>query len=506
MIAVLSACTVQADGRAKSGDVEQLGPKGPVPAGLAPFYGQKLIWRDCRPLAHDDESRGAFARRGVRCALLTVPLDYAKPDGTKISIGLLRTRATGDRIGVLLINPGGPGVSGMSAAATISSRIADSEVEKRFDLVGFDPRGIGASEPTIRCLTGEETDLDRLEPANATVEAEEAENRSYAEKCAQRSGGPELLANVGTRDVVRDMDVMRSALGEEKLTYLGYSYGTRIGTAYAEAFPANVRAMVLDGAVDPLEDPAQQVIGQAKGFDKALADFFAWCGQQRSCAVRDKTALRALLDPLDKAPIAVANGRKLSEGDATTAIAAALYNDELWTFLAAALSGLAAGEGENLMLLADTYMGRAENGEYSGTLDALVAIRCVDEPRITDRAVLAQVSQKVVDATKDTFLADTEPPLAALDPCAFWPVPNTSSPHQPKVDGVPPLLVISTTGDPATPYQAGVNLAKALNASLLTYEATQHTIFLQNDECIDTAGTRYLVDLALPAPDTRCTG
>jgi pimeloyl-ACP methyl ester carboxylesterase len=505
VVAALSACTAQVSGSPTAGQSQTLGPKGPVPAGLERFYGQALTWRDCKAMAHDDESRRAFKDRDVTCALVTVPLDYTKPDGKSITLGLLRKQATGTKIGSLLINPGGPGVSGMSAAVSIAGQIEKSELAEKFDLVGFDPRGIGVSEPKIRCLTDPEMDADRITPENDTVQAEESENKDFATKCAERSGGVDVLANVGTRDVVRDMDVMRSALGDDKLTFVGYSYGTRIGTAYAEAFPGNVRALVLDGAVDPLEDPVTQSIGQIKGFDQALDAYLVWCADKRSCTVKKKTDLSALIEKLDKDPLAVGD-RKLSAADATIAIAAALYSDDTWTFLAGAIAGLAGGDGSQLMLLADLYLGRSDDGTYSGTMAALVAIRCVDEPRITDRAQVEDTTRKIIEATKGSFMVATDPPLPALDPCAFWPVPNTAEPHQPKVDGVPPLLIISTTGDPATPYQAGVNLAKAVGGRLLTYEATQHTVFMQGDECVDTAGTRYLVDRTLPAEGLRCKG
>ncbi|MFC7613175.1 alpha/beta hydrolase [Actinokineospora soli] len=356
------------------------------------------------------------------------------------------------------------------------------------------------STPQIRCLTAAEADADRLEADEDTVAEVEAENKDYAAKCAERSGGADVLANMGTRDVVRDMDVLRSALGDEKLTYLGYSYGTRIGTAYAEAFTANVRAMVLDGAVDPLEDPVQQAIGQAKGFDQALDAFFAEC---QGCAIADDAALTDAVEKLEAEPLVV-GARKLSASDLVTGIAAALYDDQTWPILQQALDGVAAGDGAQMLLLADLYLGRDQDGEYSNTQDALIAVRCVDEPRITDRAKVEQVTQQVADATKGSFITGTDPPLPALDVCAFWPAPNTAEPHQPKVDGLPQVLVVSTTGDPATPYQAGVNLAKALNGRLLTYDAVQHTAFLQRVDCVDDIGVAYLLDLTLPGEDVTC--
>ncbi|MGX7825064.1 alpha/beta hydrolase [Actinokineospora sp. 24-640] len=489
-------------GTPSAGQVERLGPVGPVPSGLETFYAQPLTWQDCRPLIHDDMSRATFSDRAARCAMLTVPLDYAKPDARTIRVGVLRIPASGERVGSVVVNPGGPGVSGMAAAVSMAPRFTRTALGESYDLVGFDPRGIGVSEPQIRCLTAAETDADRLEPDEDTVAEVEAENKDFAAKCAQRSGGDEVLANVGTRDVVRDMDILRSALGEEKLTYLGYSYGTRIGTAYAEAFTANVRAMILDGAVDPLEDPAQQSIGQAKGFDKALDEFFASCSD---CAIGDDDALTTAIEAMDDDPLPVGD-RALSASDVVTGIAAALYDDQTWPILQAALDGLAEGDGTQMLFLADLYLGRDQNGEYSNTTDALVAVRCVDEPRITDRATVEKLTAEVAEATRGSFLTGTDPPIPALDTCAFWPAPNTAEPHQPEVDGLPQVLVVSSTGDPATPYQAGVNLAKALDARLLTYDAVQHTAFLQRDPCVDDIGVRYFLDLTLPAEDVTCQG
>ncbi|WP_245782704.1 alpha/beta hydrolase [Actinokineospora terrae] len=497
---VVSGCTTTITGTPTAGVSEQLGPKGPVPAGLERFYGQPLTWRDCRSMIHDDESKSAFTAKGAECSLLSVPLDYAKPDGRTIAVGVLRLRASGEKVGSLIINPGGPGGSGMSAASYIAGKAKKTALVRRFDIVGFDPRGVGASEPRIECLDDAEMDAERVAPSLDTVPEVEAENKQFADKCVQRSGGAEVLANVGTRDVVRDMDVLRSALGEEKLDYLGYSYGTRIGTAYAEAFPGNIRSMVLDGAVDPTEDPVRQGINQVKGFEQALDAYFGQCGR---CKVTGKPQLESLIRPLEDKPLRVGD-RSLSLSDASTGIAAALYNDEYWPVLTQALEELAEGKGDTLLLLADAYLGRDDKGEYTNLMAALTAIRCVDEPRITDRGQLAATAQQIAEGTKGTFMADTDPPLPALDTCAFWPVPNTSEPHQPKVAGIPTLLVISTTGDPATPYEAGVNLAKDLNGRLITYRATQHTAFLEGSSCVDNAGVDYLVELKLPAKDLIC--
>jgi pimeloyl-ACP methyl ester carboxylesterase len=513
---VLSACSVPGKDAQSAPVTETRGPAGAVPAGLGRFYGQPLSWGPCGSYARSEQAKSSFGDGQLQCARMTVPLDYAKPDGQKISLGVLRRKASvqDKRIGSLVINPGGPGVSGMEAAAGLAGKVGGNELGKRFDLVGFDPRGIGASEPTVRCYTDRERDTVRAEDLDvdsspAGVAKAEAEQKSYAAKCAKRTkDGDAMLAHLGTREVVKDMDVLRSALGDKKLTYLGFSYGTRIGSAYAEAFPRNVRAMVLDGAVDPDENATDSVVAQGKGFQTAFTQFADWCVRQQQCALgKDKTKAvakyRALVNPLIDKPVKLDDGRLLSYDDASTAAIQALYSQQYWSILNKGLTGLASGDGRMLMALADAYFERSPDGKYTTTQDANTAVRCVDDPHVTDRAKLKAAEEKY--QREAPFLDDGKPPVGELDACAFWPVPNTSKPHLPKVSGLPPTLTISTTNDPATPYQAGVNLAKALGGGLLTFEGTQHTAFLQDNKCVDAAGVRYLVDLRLPAPGTRCS-
>ena len=490
---------------------EQRGPAGTVAPGLERYYSQALAWSACEPFATGSDERTAFRTRGLDCARVEVPLDYARPDGDTASLGLLRRPASdqGGRIGSLLINPGGPGGSGMVAAASLSRQFARSPLGERFDLVGFDPRGIGASTPAIRCLSTEERDAERLDLDVDTspegVAQTERENADYAAKCRQRVGEA-LLANVGTRDVARDLDIIRSALGDAKLTYLGYSYGTRIGTAYAQAFAGNMRAMVLDGALDPGQNPVDEVVEQVGAFQGAFDAFAASCARDADCPLgtdpgRAAAEFRELVDPLIEAPIDVKD-RKLSYTDATTGVVAALYDDQLWELLSQALAELANGDGQMLLYLADSYYGRSGD-EYSTLTDAFTAIRCVDEPPLTDPAAALEADRRARAAAP--FLDDGRPPSAARDVCAFWPVPPTGAPATPTVTGLPPVVVVSTTGDPATPYDAGVALAKALGGRLLTFEGTQHTAFLQGVACVDEAATAYLIDGTLPAEGTRCT-
>jgi pimeloyl-ACP methyl ester carboxylesterase len=486
--------------------------EGRVPAGLAAFYSQNLDWGSCAVgYATDEESRQAFEQPGEQCARLTVPLDYAHPNGPTASIGLLRIGAEDPfhRIGSLVINPGGPGDSGMVAAAGLAEQILGTQLARHFDLIGFDPRGVGASLPLIHCLTDAQRDAERLEVPLDDPKQEaartEGDNKRYAQACARNSGDA-VLANVGTRDVAKDLDVLRAALNEPKLTYLGWSYGTKIGTQYAEDFPQNVRAMVLDGAVDPDESANQSGQGQGDGFAQAFGDFADWCARQSRCGVGTEPdqadqALEALSAPLKKKAVRVGD-RQLSYSDVQTAVTAALYSRQDWSRLNNGLLDLAAGNGKLLLALADAYLQRGPDGRYSNNQDAFTAIRCADYPPVTDRAKLLQEEQ---DYDRSVGLNPQDDPyVPVLDTCAFWPVPNTSAPHLPQVTGLPPVLVVSTTHDPATPYQSGVNLAHDLGGQLLTFDGTQHTAFLDGNSCVDRWGSDYLLDLT-PVPDgTTC--
>ena len=512
---VAGACTTSVEGSPgpKLPFTERNEPAGPVPAGLEEFYSQELKWEGCADYGKTDDDKQILQADDLQCTHLTVPLDYTKPDGDTIELGVLRrpAKSRSERIGALVVNPGGPGVAGLSTAAQLAD--SNDTLADRFDFVGFDPRGVGSSEPTVECLTDKEMDAERAEDTEldvspAGVEKQESDAKVFGQECVKNTEfGDAMLANIGTRDVAKDLDILRSALGDEKLTYLGYSYGTRIGSTYAETFPENVRALVLDGALDPSQSPVDEVVAQGAGFQKAFNDFVAWCVDKSDCALgKDpNTALQqflGLVRPLGKTPVQVSDGRELSYEDATTGVVQALYSEQLWDHLNTGLNEVKQNKGDTLMLLADIYNERQSDGKYSTTQDVFTAVRCVDDPRVTDPNVALDVSRQYKAAAP--FLDDGNPPVGVLDACAYWPVANTSEPHVPNVPGLPKVLVVSTTGDPATPYEAGVALAKGLGGGLLTYEATQHTAFLQGNACVDDAGAAYLTDLKLPAEGTRC--
>ncbi|MDT7621473.1 MAG: hypothetical protein QOF99_2374 [Pseudonocardiales bacterium] len=488
---------------------------GPTPAGadLQKFYGQKLTWGPCAQYAPSQDDAQTFADPKLDCSYLQVPLDYSQRAGKTAQIAVLRQKASqpAQKIGSLVINPGGPGASGTEAAAGVAKQVQGGALAARFDIVGFDPRGVGASKPAIECFTPPERDADRLDvevdSSPAGVARIEGKNKDYDAKCEQRSG-KDLLANAGTRDVVKDMDILRQALGDQKLTYLGYSYGTRLGYSYAEAFPQNVRALVLDGALDPDQNLIDRSVAQAAGFQQAFDAFSVWCAKQPQCALgRDPKAatdnFKKLVLPTIDHPVPLSDGRKMSYNDAMTGAIQALYTPQLWDPLSRGLTELSQGQGRILMLLADIYNGREQDGSYQFTLDAFTSIGCVDDKPVTDPAVVLEADKRSRAAAP--FRDDGHGPNPARDPCAFWPVPNTSEPHMPHVVGLPQVMVISVTGDPATPFQAGVNLAKALNARLLTVQGNQHTVALQGTQCVDDIVTKYFTDLTLPPDNSHCT-
>jgi pimeloyl-ACP methyl ester carboxylesterase len=466
---------------------------GPVPAPeLQKFYAQELTWTGCAPF---------------ECAYLEVPLDYSKPDGETARLALLRQKAgqPSQRIGSLVVNPGGPGGTGTDFAAGLATQVENTVVGQRFDIVGFDPRGVGNSEPAIECLTPRDmyaTLSDEVvDNSPAGLEQQEADARDYAAKCAQRSG-TDLLANVGARDVARDMDILRSALGDPQLTYLGISYGTRLGYTYAEQFPGNVRALVLDGAMDPNQSHADWRVAQAAAFQQAFDTFAAWCATQQPCPLGNDPKVatdnfKKLVLPLVDAPLPLPDGRTLTWGDTVIGTHGALYKPAGWEPLRQALLGLADGNGEGLMQLADAYSSGASG-------DANTAILCVEDKPLTDPVAALQHSERLIAAAPFMY-DDGRGPSAARDVCAFWPVPPTMEAHQPNVAGLPQTLVVSTTGDPATPYQDGVDLATALGATLLTVHGTQHGASLMGDQCVDDVVTRYLTDLELPPDGAQCT-
>jgi pimeloyl-ACP methyl ester carboxylesterase len=474
----------------------------------------KVSWNSCADSLGDnaDLTTAVVAELiSAQCTRVPVPIDYANPSGPQAELAVIRIPAIGKRLGSLFVNPGGPGASAVDAVIGLSTIISKTSIGEHFDLVGYDPRGVGYSTPELRCRTDEEFDAWRREPmvdySPAGVAHIEQLFIDLANKCANRMS-KEFLASVGTDSAARDMDTVRQVIGDDKLNYLGFSYGTELGTAYVERFPDRVRTMVLDGAIDPVQNAVDSNIEQMAGFQTAFNDYAADCAKSAGCPLGTDPAqfvnrFHQLVDPLVANPGPTSDPRGLSYQDAITGTINALYTPSYWKFLTSGLLGLQRQtDAGDLLMLADEYQGRDEDGHYDNGQDAFTAIRCVDSPTPTDPAVWANADLRT--RQRAPFLAYGQfTGMAPRDICAFWPVPPTSAPHLPKPAPAGSVVVVSTTHDPATPYQAGVDLAKELGAPLITYEGTQHTAVFNGDNCVDNAIVKYIVDRAVPG-NLRC--
>lgn len=476
-------------------------------------YSAAPVWSSCANFI-TDVSRLPTAQ----CGTVAVPVNYAgyadnpKPQDVQAHLAIIKVPATGPRIGVLVVNPGGPGESAVDTVAGMGAALADTELLKRFDLVGIDPRGVGHSTPQLRCRTDAQFDAYRAEPmadySPAGVAHIEALHRRFAAQCLDRMGA-DFLANVGTAAAAQDMDVVRAALGEEQINYLGFSYGTRLGAAYAQRYPDRVRAMVLDGAVDPSLDPVTASLNQLAGFQGTFDKYATDCAESTGCPLGTDPAqfvdrYHQLVDPLVHQPAAASDPRGLGYQDAITGTGRALYSPRYWAYLTSGLLGLQRGtDPVDLLLLADDYQQRDSDGHYKNRQDAFTAIRCVDAVFPTDPAVWAAADRRARQlAPFLSYGAFTG--YAPPDICAMWPVPPTSVVGRATSPGPGKVVVVSTTGDPATPYQAGVELARQMDASLITFDGTQHTVVFNGDACVDTAIVEFLVDSVMPPAGLRC--
>jgi pimeloyl-ACP methyl ester carboxylesterase len=441
---------------------------------------------------------------GDDCASVRVPLDYSNPNGKTIDIALDRHAATGTKIGSLLINPGGPGESGVDILDTVVSLLSPS-VLQHFDVVGFDPRGVARSAP-IHCLSGPQ--LDRflnLDPAPTTASGLEAlvdASRAFDQGCESMSGP--LLPYMSTENAARDMDEIRHAVGDEKLTYLGFSYGTFLGATYAELFPGRVRAMVLDGAVDPSNDPVTANINQSAAFDNELDSFFAECGADPSCVWKPGGDLHAAFDALmariRAQPLLASGKRTLGPGDAYFGVAQALYDRATWPDLAAALQAAEGDDGTPLIRLFDEYAERGPDGTYGNVAAANNAIGCLDQPWPRDLNVIRQAASVAKQRAPEFGVAD----LLGGITCSLWPVAATGRPHAIHAPGSPPIVVVGSTGDPATPYAQSQALASELqHGVLITRVGDGHTGY-RSSSCVRSHVDLYLTTLAVPRPGLTC--
>ena len=451
----------------------------------------KLSWTDCGG--------------GFQCSTLQVPLDYTHPSGRTIGIAVIRKPATdpASRIGSVLENPGGPGASGIEFLRGEAS--AETNLNRYFDLVSFDPRGIGESSP-VRCLTGPETDayvaldsvLDDPQEKQAGIDA----IKNYAAACDRRNH--DILQFIDTPDVARDMDMIRAAVGDAKLTYLGFSYGTYLGQIYASLFPSHVRALSLDAVVDPSLPANTSLLDQVVGFQQNLDSFLAYCRSNSSCTYGRSgdpgAKLTALTTRLDTNPMQVGT-RQLTRALAVTGVLFTLYDQTYWTYLNQALTAIDKGDGRLLLLLADFYNMRNPDGTYKNGLDAQSATYCMDHPVPHDISAY--------DALGPTF-AKASPFFGPWIQygnltCAYWPFKPVGRDAPIPVTGTPPILLVGGTNDPSTPYSEALAVNKQIDGSvLLTRHGNGHTSY-DASSCAHGAEDAYLISLTLPAPGTVCS-
>lgn len=441
-----------------------------------------------------------------QCATLAVPLDRAAPARGNIDLALIRAPATGDhRIGSLLINPGGPGASTIAEFDALAGQLSDG-LRSRFDVVGFDPRGVGESA-AVKCTNTAGLDaytaLDLSPDTAAETAALKTGAEALADACAAHSAA--LLPYVGTVDAAKDMDAIRRAVGDAKLTYLGYSYGTFLGAEYAQLYPTHVRALVLDGALDPTVPPVQASDVQSKAFQDQLDAFLANCASSSDCRWKisgdPHQALRALVANVDAHPVPAAGGRELHAGELFYGIGVALYDRGSWPVLSAALADVAAGDGTAMLRLSDAYTDRTSAG-YDNSIEANLAINCRDYPWPRNPDTFVADAKAAAAVAPDFGTANLDLQLA----CAYWPAAASGKalPGPFTATGSPPILVVATTGDPATPYQEGVSLAHQLSRGvLLTNVGEQHTAYAYS-ACVRGYADRYLTDLTAPPAGTRC--
>ncbi|BBG03756.1 MULTISPECIES: alpha/beta fold hydrolase [Pseudonocardia] len=491
-------------------------PPEPADTALAQFHAQEVVFGPCEPYASSATDEALYGSGRFDCARVQVPLDYAEPDGPRGEVALLRAKARGEKIGSLLVNPGGPGGSGMNLVASLGASWDTGPVGERFDVIGFDPRGVGASTPRVTCWTDAEIDRG-VPPGPYRFDVpDERSARDIAQRCVQNTpGGVEALTSVGSVNVVQDMDVLRAALGDEKLSYLGFSYGSELGAMYAEAFPQNLRAMVVDGAVHPELSEPDFRLTQFTAWQETFERMAALCATGPDCALGTDPAqaterFQDLVRPLQDRPLSTADGRELTYDDTIEAVTLMQFAEAQWPVVVRALDELARGRGEPMLALRDLAVGRGPDGSYGGSLDidANLATRCMDNPRRTAEEHTELGRQAFAAAP---FLDPGRPLDRAHYECEAWPEPvDRDLPWLGGVGGVdgelPPTLTVSVTGDPGTPHEGGIAMARLLGGSLLTVEGVQHGIsLLGQSECVDEIVGGHLIDLRTPPADARCS-
>ncbi|MBT2444757.1 alpha/beta fold hydrolase [Streptomyces sp. ISL-36] len=498
---LLTGCTSTDDAETPAGSAGAAGAAGAAgpaaPAGLpASLTSQRPEWQPCEAPEGGEEPGSAW-----RCANVKVPLDHSRPSGETIPIALIRKEARdkGERIGSLLFNFGGPGGSGVDILPRTARQY--DVLNQRYDLVGFDPRGVGRSAGVVCRDDREQAAAERTDLTPDTA-AEEAsffrDGAAFGAGCARRSG--RIIPHTTTDNTARDLDLVRHVLGDAKLNYFGISYGTQLGAAYAHLFPRNVGRTVLDAVVDPTAGTAGHARNQTIGFQRALDNYLKSTAEDPKAGT---ARIVRLLEGLDREPLPVGD-RRLTDGLALTGIAVTLYSQSSWPVLTSALARAESGDGTELLRLADSYNDRDENGHYGTQSHSQRAISCADS---SERPTLAQAKALLpefrgLSPVFGAFLAwDT------AGWCADWPVKGERADPDASAPGAGPILVVGTTGDPATPYEGAEKMAEELGEGvgvLVTNKGEGHGAY-GTGACVTGTIDSYLLDGKVPAYGKTCS-
>lgn len=469
-------------------------------ATLEEFYAQELTWGDCG--------------EGHKCSPIFAPLDWENPEKGMVYLALFMLPAENPNPkGSLLVNPGGPGGSGIDLVYYAGSQIVTEEVRKNYNIVGFDPRGVGYSD-SVYCGPDELLDIAFIAPGaieDFGSEKELDESRAVAERLAEgcANGTGELLQYIDTKSSARDIDLIRDALGDDKLNYLGFSYGTQLGATYAALYPDKVGRLVLDGAVNPTYTPEEGTIAQAAGFELAFNNYVEYCLESETCPVPGETKqevltkIKNLLRGLESQPLPTKLDMKLGVWAGLTGIIANLYSKGSWATLGLALEQAYAGDGTALLESAYRYYDRTSDGKYQTRMSiSNVGINCADGRYSQDPQTIKETNDLILKATPTFGRYFSDPHIA----CYGWKYeanPSTNLNYSVPLSNT--VLVIGTTGDPATPYKNAIELSSLLNkAVLLTFEGEGHTVYANQNKCIDKIVDDYLIRDIIPKTNTTC--
>ncbi|WP_432171607.1 alpha/beta hydrolase [Streptomyces sp. 1222.5] len=465
-----------------------------LPASLT---SQHLDWHRCKATG-DAKAPGD----DWRCATLKVPLDWAEPGGATIGLALIRARATGgDRLGSLLFNFGGPGGSGVDTMPYYAALA--SPLRARYDLVSWDPRGVGRSEG-IRCRGDREIaaaeDVDATPDTPAEEKAYFEDSTAFGRSCRKAAG--RLLAHVSTTDTARDMDLMRQVLGDTRMHYFGISYGTELGGVYAHLFPKRVGRLILDAVVDPTADTVGHAENQTRGFQRALDDYLKSAGQDPEQGSRK---IADLLKRIDAEPLRTSSGRRLTQTLAVTGIVLPLYSESRWPRLTGALESAEKGDGSRLLALADDYNERDSSGHYGTTSHSQRAISCLDDRQ---RPTAAETKRRLAEFERISPVFGDFLGWDSAGWCHGWPVPGQFDTPEVAAPGAAPVLVVGNTGDPATPYEGARRMADELGRGVgveLTWKGEGHGAYGRGSDCVDSAVNAYLLKGTVPKDGTVCS-